>query len=167
MARRRDYGTGAVKVIGPSWYGRWYDAEGNRIQRKLGRVRTDGNADGLTKAMAEEKLRELRAQTGRLVPLEGRVSMKKAGEQFCLRLALLGRAESHQMTVASDLENHIVPFFSGKTIEKITTADIERYVVGEEGRGRREAQACAEDDLEPRHHNALDLRARGAGGLVR
>jgi integrase len=129
MAKRRDYGTGGVKVIGPSWYGRWYDADGNRIQRKLGKARTEGSADGLTKAMAEEKLREMRAQTGRLVGLEGRVTMQQAGEQFCLRLALRDRKKSHQMTVASDLRNHIVPFFDKTTLEKITTADVERYVL--------------------------------------
>lgn len=56
MAKRRDYGPGAVYVRGPSWYGRWYDASGNRVQRKLGRVRTEVSADGLTKVMAEEKL---------------------------------------------------------------------------------------------------------------
>ena len=162
MARRRDYGTGAVKVIGPSWYGRWYDAEGNRIQRKLGRVRTDGNADGLTKAMAEEKLRELRAQTGRLVPLEGRVSMKKAGEQFCLRLALRDRKKSHQMTVASDLENHIVPFFSGKTIEKITTADIERYIMVKKagGDGKRKLAPKTISNHVTTMHSIFELGVR-------
>src|SRR5579875_3334483 len=94
--RRRDYGTGEVKLIGPSWYGRWYDAQGNRIQRKLGKVRTEGKDDGLTKTEAEEKLREMRVQSGRLISLEGRVNMQQAGEQFCLRLELRDRKKSHK-----------------------------------------------------------------------
>lgn len=60
--------------------------------------------------------------------------MEQAGEQCCLRLALRGRKKSDQMTVASDLENHIVPFFTGKTVEKITTANIGRYILAKKAR---------------------------------
>ncbi len=135
---RRSYGTGAVYLRGASWYGRWYDTEGNRIQRRLGPARTEGKADGLSKTDAEEKLREARAETGSIVSLEGRVNMQQAGEQLCLRLELRERKKSHKLTVASDLRNHIVPFFDKTTLDKISPKDIERYVLAKKsGAGGR------------------------------
>ena len=57
-----------------------------------------------------------------------RVTMERAGNEFCQRLELKGRRKSHRLTVASDLRNHIAPFFAGKTLERIRPEDIERYV---------------------------------------
>ncbi len=54
--------------------------------------------------------------------------MEEAGNELCQRLELKGRKKSHRMTVASDLRNHIAPFFTGKTIDRITPEDIERYI---------------------------------------
>jgi site-specific recombinase XerD len=41
---------------------------------------------------------------------------------------LKGRRKSHRLTVASDLRNHIAPFFAGKTLDRIRPSAIERYV---------------------------------------
>ena len=57
-----------------------------------------------------------------------RVTMEQAGNEFCQRLELQGPAKSHRLTVASDLRNHIAPFFAGKTLDRIRPEDIERYV---------------------------------------
>ena len=54
--------------------------------------------------------------------------MEEAGREFCQRLELKGRRKSHRMTVASDLGNHIAPFFAGKTLDRIRPEDIERYI---------------------------------------
>jgi len=54
--------------------------------------------------------------------------MAQAGEELCRRLELKGRKKSHRLTVASDLRNHIAPFFAGRTLDHITSEDIERYV---------------------------------------
>jgi integrase len=54
--------------------------------------------------------------------------MAEAGEELCRRLEVRGRKKSHRLTVASDLRNHIVPFFAGKDLGKIGPGDIERYV---------------------------------------
>lgn len=43
-------------------------------------------------------------------------------------MELKGRRKSHRLTVASDLRNHIAPFFAGKTLDRIRPTDIERYV---------------------------------------
>jgi integrase len=54
--------------------------------------------------------------------------MEQAGRAFCQRLELKCRRKSHRLTVASDLRNHIAPFFAGKTLDRIRPTDVERYV---------------------------------------
>ena len=98
------------------------------MRRKVGTVRTEGRADGLTKAQAERALRRLRELDRPSVTPSDRVTMERAGAEFCQRLELKGRRKSHRLTVASDLRNHIAPFFAGKTLERIRPEDIERYV---------------------------------------
>jgi integrase len=54
--------------------------------------------------------------------------MEQAGRGFCQRLELKGRRKSHRLTVASDLRNHLAPFFASKPLDRIGPEDIERYV---------------------------------------
>ncbi len=127
--RRRTYGTGTLRVVGGSWLASWYGPDGRRVQRKVGAVRTEGRADGLTKAQAERVLRRMREiESPRSAPDGQRVTMEQAGDEFCQRLELRGRRKSHRLTVASDLRNHIGPFFASKTLDRIRPEDIERYV---------------------------------------
>ncbi len=37
----------------------------------------------------------------------------EAGDELSRRLEIRGRKKSHRLTVASDLRNHIAPFFGG------------------------------------------------------
>jgi integrase len=116
-------------VVGRSWIGSWYGPDGRRVQRNVGDVRTEGRADGLTKAKAEKMLRRLReVDAPRSAPGAERVTMEQAGTEFFQRLELKGRRKSNRLTVASDLRNHIAPFFAGKTLDRIRPADVERYV---------------------------------------
>jgi integrase len=126
---RRAYGTGTLQLVGRSWIGSWYGSDGRRVRRKVGDVRTEGQADGLTKAQAERALRRMRElETPRPTQGAERVTMEEAGREFCQRLELKGRRKSHRLTVASDLRNHVAPFFAGKTLDRIRPEDIERYV---------------------------------------
>ena len=128
MSGRRAYGTGTLDVVGRSWIGSWYGPDGRRVRRKVGNVRTEGRADGLTKAQAERALRRMRELDRPSATPSERVTMERAGNEFCQRLELKGRRKSHRLTVASDLRNHIAPFFAGKTLDRIRPEDIERYV---------------------------------------
>jgi integrase len=126
---RRAYGTGTLQIVGRSWIGSWYGPDGRRVRRKVGDVRTEGRADGLTKAQAERALRRMRElDNPPAAPDAERVTMEQAGREFCQRLELKGRRKSHRLTVASDLRNHIAPFFAGKTLDRVRPTDIERYV---------------------------------------
>jgi hypothetical protein len=105
---RRNYGTGTLMVIGSSWSGMWRAADGRRVKRKLGPVRTAGKADGLTKPQAEERLRELRAESGLAVVGEAqRVTLEVAGAEYCRRLAVNNAKKSYRMTQEADLRNHL------------------------------------------------------------
>jgi len=68
---RRSYGTGALFERNGTWYGRWHDGHGGRAQRKVGPVRTTGSRDGLTKAQAEKKLREMMEAAESVAPVAG------------------------------------------------------------------------------------------------
>ena len=62
---RRGYGTGSLRVVGRSWIGSWYGADGRKLRRKVGPARTPGERDGLTKPQAEERFRAMRASHAR------------------------------------------------------------------------------------------------------
>jgi integrase len=124
---RRAYGTGSLKRTGSSWVGSWYGPDGRKIMRKVGPARTPGERDGLTKSQAEATFRKLRDAERPRTSSE-RVTMVEAGEELSGRLEMRGRKKSHRLTVASDLKNHIGPFFSGKGLDKIEPRDVERYV---------------------------------------
>jgi hypothetical protein len=42
-----------------SYYGRWRTADGRKLNRRVGRIREPGSADGLTRAQAERAFRKL------------------------------------------------------------------------------------------------------------
>jgi integrase len=124
---RRGYGTGSLRVVGRSWIGSWYGPDGRKIRRKVGPARTPGERDGLTKTQAEERFRRMRGADIASSNME-RVTMAQAGEELARRLEMRGRKKSHRLTVASDLRNHIAPFFGERELAKIEPRDIERYI---------------------------------------
>lgn len=128
--RRRGYGTGTLRVVGSSWIGSWYGADGKRLQRKVGPARSVAERDGLTKPQAEREFRRMR-QAEALPRRSGpaRVTIEEAGAELRKRLEIKGRKKSHRMTVESDLRNHISPFFGTKDLDRIAPEDIERYIL--------------------------------------
>jgi integrase len=128
--RRRSYGTGSLKQVGNSWIGTWYARDGRQVRRKVGDVRTPGRQDGLTVAQAERKFASMREADPprRRKAGDARVTMKEAGDELGRTLERKGRKKSHRLTVASDLRNHIVPFFEGQALDAIDTDDVERYI---------------------------------------
>lgn len=105
----------------------WYGFDGRRIQRKVGPARVPGSSEGLTKAQAEATFRRMRDAEQITKPPE-RITMEDAGAELSRALETRGRKKSHRLTVASDLRNHIVPFFAGRELAKIEPRDIERYI---------------------------------------
>lgn len=128
--RRRPYGSGSLRQVGNSWIGTWYARDSQQIRRKVGDVRTPGRPDGLTMPQAERKFAEMRQNDPprRREAGDSRVTIKDAGDELSRNLVRKGRKKSHRLTVASDLRNHIAPFFENKPLDAIDADEIERYI---------------------------------------
>src|SRR6185437_12758053 len=84
LARRR-YGTGSVFQKRGAWYGQWRVRD-RIVSRKLGPVRVPGSRDGLTKTMAEARLRKLMGEVA-LPPVAERITVTEAGERLIRQLS--------------------------------------------------------------------------------
>lgn len=73
----------------------------------------------LTITQAERKFASMRQNDPprRRQAGDTRVTMKEAGDELARTLVRKNRKKSHRLTVASDLRNHIVPFFEGRPLE--------------------------------------------------
>jgi hypothetical protein len=89
---RRTYGTGSIIEQGDSYYGKWR-VGARQVKRKLGPVRKPGTRDGLTKTMAEAKLRALMAEVTD-APVVRRITIAEAGERLIAHLEAMGRKRS-------------------------------------------------------------------------
>ena len=72
---RRSYGTGSLLITRHAdgtgvYYGKFRDQAGQQVKRRIGPVRTPHEPDGLTKAQAEARLRDLIATVQAAAPVE-------------------------------------------------------------------------------------------------
>jgi hypothetical protein len=65
---KRSHGSGHLYVKRGSYYGRWRGVDGRLINTKIGKVRTRGEGDGISRADAERGLRRLVDAETRLPP---------------------------------------------------------------------------------------------------
>src|SRR5947209_11675110 len=86
---KRRYGTGSVFQKRNAWYGQWRVRD-RSVTRKLGPIRTPGSRDGLTRKMAEARLRKLMAEVT-VTPLLERITVEDAGERLVKQLIAKGR----------------------------------------------------------------------------
>ncbi|MGO9973716.1 MAG: tyrosine-type recombinase/integrase [Solirubrobacteraceae bacterium] len=123
---KRRYGTGSIFEKRNAWYGQWR-VRNRTITRKLGPIRTPGSRDGLTRKMAEARLRKLMAEVTP-PPVYERMTVSEAGERLIKQLVTRGRKASTTIGYESYLRVHVGPFFGEKQIADITKDDIEQFV---------------------------------------
>jgi integrase len=123
---KRQYGTGSVFEKRNGWYGQWR-VRNRTVTRKLGPIRTAGGRDGLTRKMAEARLRKLMSEVT-VTPVYERMTVEDAGERLIQHLVTRGRKASTTVGYQSYLRVHIAPFFGEKQIGSITKEDIEEFV---------------------------------------
>jgi hypothetical protein len=76
---KRSYGSGSLGARGDeSWYGLWCSG-GRRVKRALGRKRSAGSRDGLTRAQAEAELRRRMQEDVVVVARAERKTLAEAG----------------------------------------------------------------------------------------
>jgi integrase len=149
-AASRGYGSGGLTQRDGVWYGSWrVGPERRRVSRKVGAVRTRSCADGLTKAQAEARLRELMAQVS-AEDVSPRDDRRRPGALTIGELAeaYIAHAREHrglkEGTTLKDYDSiariHLVPFFGDRVIQRIDAALIERFATHlrtKKGQGRR------------------------------
>lgn len=126
---KRGYGTGSLQQIGKVWYGLWRDESGTRVKSRIGPIKSPVHPEGLNRKEAEAAFAKIRsAERPPSANTTARVTVAVAGEALKSSLEIRGRRKSHKLTVASDLRNHLAPFFDEQTLAEITPDDIERYI---------------------------------------
>jgi hypothetical protein len=80
---RRSYGTGSIIKRNGVYFGKWRTGA-RQVMRKLGPVRAPSSRDGLTRKMAEAKLRKLMAEVID-PPASERVTVEDAGQRLIAR----------------------------------------------------------------------------------
>lgn len=132
---KRAYGSGSIVERRGSYYGKWR-AEGRQVWRLLGRKRCRGESDGLTRAQAEARLRELMtAHTKQLSAEAARAPVQPGRTIARLAAAYLEYAREHRglkSTTLADYESavriHLEPFFGDTAVEMIDAAQVEAFV---------------------------------------
>lgn len=137
---RRAYGTGTLDVIRNKqgrevYYGRFHSG-GRQVKKRLGVKRRAGETTGLTKAQAERALQKLIDAHSRLVPVSERVDLRTAGERYLVHLEqVMRRKPSTIQDYEIMLRRHLVPFFSGRSLERIDTQLVADYLVAKQREG--------------------------------
>ena len=148
--KRRPHGSGSIIVRRGIYYGKWRIGE-RQIMRKLGPVRTPGQRDGLTKATAEAKLRELMADAP--APVAERVTVQDAGARHLAHLEAMGRKPSTLRSYRNQLDAQIVPRIGARPIAS----------AGARGRGALAAQLARDRPVSqdgPQHPRAAQRHLR-------
>ena len=135
--QRRAYGSGSIFERGGTYFGKWRVGD-RQIKRKLGPVRKTGTRDGLTKAMAEARLRALMLEV--TPPPAARMTVEEVGRHWLTHLEALGRKRSTMRSYRSNFENQIVKRNIGaQPVDRLTREEVERFVA-----------ACRRDGLSPK-----------------
>ncbi len=123
---RRTHGTGSIIVKNGSYFAKWRIGD-RQIMRKLGPVRRPASRDGLTKTMAEQRLRAMMSEI--IAPtVTERITVEDAGKRLIAHLEAMGRKRSTLEGYRSYLQIHLAPFFAGRALQTITPADVEAFM---------------------------------------
>jgi integrase len=128
MASSRARGTGSIFEKNGIYYGRWRTGK-QRHCRSLGPVRQPHTKEGLTKAMAEDRLREKMNETAKTpAPVKERYDLTEVGKRHIADRRKAGKRENTLQDYESYLRVHLAPHFGSKPITKIEADDIEELV---------------------------------------
>ena len=141
---RRAYGSGSIITRSGAYYGKWRAGQ-RQVLRKLGPVRQPGTRKGLTRTMAEAKLRQLMAEVA--TPIAERVTVEDAGRRHLAHLEAMGRKPSTLRSYRSQFESQLVRRIGETRIALLTRESVEALTL-----------ALARDGLAPKTiRNVLGL----------
>jgi len=125
MGTTRSAGTGHLYEKWGSYYERWRTLDGRLLNRKVGRVRSVGERDGLTRAQAEREFRRLQdteERTPRPVRGAEAPNIGEVADSLRQQLALGGARRSYFEGCESMQRVHIAPRLGSLTVSDVTTA---------------------------------------------
>ncbi len=128
MGKRRSHGTGHLYEKSGSYYSRWRTSDGRLLNRKIGKVRSIGERDGLTRTQAEREFRRLQEQeehTPRPRHDAETPTVDTIADSLRERLELRGRSKSYRENCEYMQRVHISPFMGDRRATEITTDDVE------------------------------------------
>jgi integrase len=128
MSRRRSAGTGHVYEKWGSYYGRWRTSDGRLLNRKIGKVRSVGERDGLTHTQAEREFRRLQ-EAEELTPRPRHdaeiPTVDAIADSLRERLELRGRRKSYRENCEYMQRLHISPYIGSRKVTDVSTDDVE------------------------------------------
>jgi integrase len=128
MGGRRSAGTGHVYEKWGSYYGRWRTSDGRLLNRKVGKVRSVGERDGLTRTQAEREFRRLQEreeQTPRPRHDAEIPTVDAVADSLRQKLTLRGARRSYRENCASMQRVHVSPHLGSIRVVDVTTANVE------------------------------------------
>jgi len=126
---KRSHGSGHLYVKHGSYYGRWRGVDGRLVNKRIGKVRTRGEKDGITRADAERGLRRLVEAERRQpasAPSERSPTVDDVADELRGRLAVEGARLSYRQNCESMQRVHVSPAIGKRRVDSVTRADIER-----------------------------------------
>lgn len=129
---RRSYGTGSLwerpdKRGLMVWYGQWRTMVGDRsvqVRRRIGPVRQKGTSDGLTRAQAEKRMREMMGEVTPAVGASEALTIAELGRRYVAYLETQGRKLSTRTAVMSVLRVWLEPFFGERPVGSVKYEDV-------------------------------------------
>lgn len=126
---RRPRGTGALLVKRDSsgretWYGKWRVGT-VQVKRRVGPKRIPSTRNGLTRTQAEAELRRLIGSADTATLQRERVTVEEVGALLIEHRRSQGRKKTTIEAYDSMIRIHLVPFFAGRTLDRIGRREIQ------------------------------------------
>ena len=127
---RRSYGTGSLLTAeladGTRVYvGKFRNGAGRQVKRRIGPVRGAHRPDGLTKAQAEMRLREVMQAEHAVVPLDHVRTLQAASDAWLAHLEASGAKASSVRAYRAALGKWFLPFLGDRSLDRVAVTDVE------------------------------------------
>jgi len=127
---KRSYGTGQLYEKSGAYYGRWRTSDNRRLNRKIGKMRQAGAAEGLTRSQAEKEFRrvqEVEEVAPRVVAGARARTVDEMASSLRERLELRGVRKSYLETCEYMQRVHVGPLLGDRKAAEVETADVETF----------------------------------------
>jgi integrase len=127
---RRPYGAGSLLTSTRAdgarvYHAKFRDSSGRQVKRRIGLVRSPHQPDGLTKAQAETRLRDLMATAAVAAPVDYARTLSAAADAWLAHLEATGTKASSVRAYRAALRKWFLPSLKDRSLDRVTEADVE------------------------------------------